>query len=50
MVRVDFNNRTRFKLDGRTIIDPINWDDSDMELARNETYYGVVASFKQIQD
>jgi len=45
MVRVDFNNRTRFKLDGRNIVDPINFDDSDKELARNETYLGMVAQF-----
>lgn len=45
MVKVDFVNRTRIKLDGRTVVDPINYDDSDMEYARNETYYGVVASF-----
>ncbi len=45
MIQTDFVNRTRYKLDGRLIVDPIGWQDSDMELARNETYFGVVATF-----
>lgn len=45
MVRVDFNNRIRYKLDGRIIIDPIGFDNSDQELARNETYFGIVSQF-----
>lgn len=43
--KLDFVNRTRIKLDGRIVIDPINYDNSDMELARNEVYFGVVANF-----
>lgn len=45
MVRTDFNNRVRFKLDGRIIIDPIGFDGSDLEFARNETYFGIASQF-----
>ena len=45
MIQTDFVNRTRFKLDGRVIVDPVNWNDSDKEYARNETYFGLVATF-----
>src|SRR4051812_39930779 len=45
MVRTDFNNRIRYKLDGRIIIDPKGFQESDLEFARNETYFGIVSNF-----
>jgi len=41
MVRTDFNNRIRYKLDGRIIIDPIGFAESDLEFSRNDTYFGI---------
>lgn len=40
-IQTDFANRTRFKLDGRIIIDPKGFNESDLEFSRNDTYFGI---------
>lgn len=40
-IQTDFTNRIRFKLDGRIIIDPKGFDESDLEFSRNSTYFGI---------